>query len=159
MMTTGNGTRVRIAMLALCLGALGVAPVWAQQDAAPAGQEQGPPSRGGRGGMQGRQLEMMTKELNLSPDQVTSIKAIEADTRKQGMALREDTTTPREQKREKMMALRMASQAKVRALLTEEQKTKYDGMQARMRERMQNRGGQDGGPGGPASAPPDRPNL
>ncbi len=146
MMTTGNGTRVRIAMLALCLGALGVAPVWAQQDAAPAGQEQG------------RQLEMMTKELNLSPDQVTSIKAIEADTRKQGMALREDTTTPREQKREKMMALRMASQAKVRALLTEEQKPRFDGMQARMRERMQNRGGQDGGPGGAASALPDRPN-
>ncbi len=160
MMTTGKGMKVRVAMLALCMGALGVAPMLAQQDVPPAGQEQGPPpgGRGGPGGPRGggpeRQMEMMTKELSLTPNQVTSIKAVEADARKQQMALREDTTTPQDQKREKMMALRTASQAKVRALLTDDQKTKYDAMQARMRERMQNRGGQDGGPGGPPPPPP-----
>ena len=154
MMTTGNGRKVRVAMLALCMGAVGVAPMLAQQDTPPAGQEQGPPPGGPRGGGPERQMEMMTKELNLTPDQVTSIKAVEADARKQQMALREDTTTPQDQKREKMMALRTASQAKVRALLTEEQKPKFDAMEARMRERMQNRGGQDGGPGGPPPPPP-----
>ena len=148
---------LRIATLALCTAVAGAVPMLAQDTSAPPMQQDGPPrgGPGGRGGMMGgeRQMEMMTKQLNLTPEQVTSIKAIEDDSRKQSMALREDTSTPQEQKRDKMMAIRTASMAKVKALLTDEQKTKYDAMMARMRERGP--GGR--GPGGPDGPPPPPP--
>ena len=149
---------LRIATLALCTAVAGVVPMLAQDTTAPSQQQQDGPPRGGPGGGRGmggeRQLEMMTKQLNLTPDQVTQIKAIEESSRKESMALREDTSTPQDQKRDKMMAMRTASQAKVRAVLTDEQKTKYDAMQARMRERMQDRGPRGDGPDGPPPPPP-----
>ena len=48
------------------------------------------------------------------------MKAVETDSRKQAMALREDTSTPQDQKREKMMAIRVAGDTKVRALLNDD---------------------------------------
>jgi len=87
--------------------------------------------------MQERQLERMTKELNLTPDQVTQIKGINADTDKQMMALRNDTSTAPIDKREKMMAIRKESQTKIRAVLTDEQKTKWDAIQAKQQEQRE----------------------
>ena len=104
--------------------------------------------------MRGNQVELLTKKLNLTPDQVTQVKAIEDDTRKQFMALREDTSVAGADKRTKMMDIHKASQDKIRALLTEDQKTKYDALQAEMRERMENR---RGGSGPPPPAPPSAP--
>jgi len=101
--------------------------------------------------MRGNQVEFLTKKLNLTPDQVTQVKAIEDDSRKQMMALREDTSIAGADKRAKMMDIHKAAQDKVRALLTDDQKTKYDALQAEMRERMENR---QGGPGGPPPPPP-----
>ena len=101
--------------------------------------------------MRGNQVEFLTKKLNLTPDQVTQVKAIEDDSRKQMMTLREDTSIAGADKRAKMMDIHKAAQDKVRALLTDDQKTKYDALQAEMRERMENRGG---GPGGPPPPPP-----
>ncbi|MEG9435813.1 hypothetical protein JAO29_06510 [Edaphobacter sp. HDX4] len=138
-MKTIHRVGMRIAMIALCSGALMAIPVMAQ-DAAPAG----PPAGGPGGRMQGRQLEMMTQKLNLTTDQQTQIKAIQSDTMKQMMALREDTSLSQADKQSKMMDLRTASQSKIRAVLTDEQKPKFDEMQAQMRERMKER--QQGGP-------------
>jgi protein CpxP len=138
-MKTIHRVGMRIAMIALCSGALIAIPVMAQ-DAAPAG----PPAGGPGGRMQGRQLEMMTQKLNLTTDQQTQIKAIQSDTMKQMMALREDTSLSQADKQSKMMDLRTASQSKIRAVLTDEQKPKFDEMQAQMRERMKER--QQGGP-------------
>ena len=73
------------------------------------------------------------------------------------MAMRDDTSIPQDQKREKMMAMRQATQAKIRAVLNEDQKVKFDAMEARMRERMANRGGQGGGQGGGPDGPPPAP--
>jgi Spy/CpxP family protein refolding chaperone len=89
--------------------------------------------------MQERQLEMMTTQLNLTPDQVSKIKAIHSDTDKQMMALRDDTSTAQADRREKMMAIRKDAQTKIRAVLTDEQQTKYDAMMAKMRERREER--------------------
>jgi protein CpxP len=149
-----NHRGLRIAALALSTLTVCAAPMLAQDQAPPPQQDGGGPRGGGRGMGGERQLEMMTKELNLTPDQVTSIKAINDDSRKQMMALRDDTTTPDDQKRDKMMAIRTASQAKIRALLTDDQKPKYDAMQARMRDRMRNGGGPGGPGGGPGGPPP-----
>jgi protein CpxP len=147
-----NITRnLRIAALALCTLAVGVVSLHAQDTppAPPAGQQGG----GGGGRMNPeRQLEMMTQALSLTPDQVAQVKTIQADNRKETMALRDDTATPQDQKRDKMMAMRAASEAKIRAVLNADQKPKYDAMLARQRERMGGRGGD----GPPPAAPPQQ---
>jgi protein CpxP len=141
-------TAARIAAMALCTLVLGSATLHAQDTPPPPPSgEQGPPP-GGQGGRMNpeRQLEMMTKALNLTPDQVAQVKTIQADNRKETMALREDTATPQDQKREKMMAMRAASEAKIRAVLNDDQKPKYDAMLAQQRGRMQGGRGGDGPP-------------
>jgi Spy/CpxP family protein refolding chaperone len=137
----------RIAALALCTLAIGTTTLRAQ-DTPPPPPQQDAGRPGGPGGRMNpeRQLEMMTKALNLAPDQVAQIRTIQADSRKEMMALREDSATPQDQKREKIMAMRAASEAKVRAVLNDDQKPKYDAMQARMRDRMRDGRGGDGPP-------------
>jgi periplasmic protein CpxP/Spy len=137
---------MRVAMVALCSAALCAIPMMSQEaaPAAPQGQ-MGPRGRN----MEGRQLEMLTKKLNLSADQQTQVKAIDEDTGKQMMAVRNDTSLSQDDKHAKMMDIRKSSQDKIRGILTDDQKTKYDAMQAEMKERMKERQ-----QGGAAPAPP-----
>jgi protein CpxP len=133
---------LQAALLALCTTALSALPVMAQDPAPAATQDQaGPPNAGHRGAGQREehQVEFLTKKLNLTPDQVTQVKAIDDDSRTQLMALRQDSTTPQADKRAKMMDIHKASQDKIRAVLTDDQKTKYDALQAQMRERRESR--------------------
>jgi protein CpxP len=148
---------VRTALLALCTLTVSAIPAMAQDNTPPpaAGQD-GP---GGPGGghrdparMEAHQLEMMTKHLNLTPDQVTQVKAIDDAQRTQMMALRDDQSTARADKRAKMMAIHQDSQAKIRAVLTDDQKPKYDAMLAKEKERMEHR--REGGDGAPPPPPP-----
>ena len=151
----------RVALIAVCSAALSSMPLVAQDSSAPppppAGQDsQGPPPHEGRpdpAQMQARRLEMMTKRLNLTPDQVTQIKAIDDDSMTQMRAVRDDTSTPREDKRSKMQTIHQAQNDKIRAVLNDEQKTKYDAMEAHRRDRMHDHGGMGGGPA-PPPAPP-----
>ncbi len=141
---------IRVAILALGAAVLSTLPALAQDPSTP------PPGghygHGGPRGMEGHQIEFLTKKLNLTPDQVTQVKAIDADTWKQSKAVREDTTVAGPDKRSKMMEIHKASQDKIRALLTDDQKTKYDALQAEMKTRMENRRG-SGGPPPPPSTP------
>src|SRR5215469_8354987 len=142
---------VRAAALAFSGAMLFALPVEAQDT--PPAPPQGPPTDGGMGprgaGMEQRQLDMLTKRLNLTPDQVTQVKAIDDDTAKQMQAVRADTSLSQDDRRAKMMDIHKASTDKIRALLTPDQQTKYDALQAEMKQRMQNRQG-----GGPPPAPP-----
>jgi periplasmic protein CpxP/Spy len=142
----------RVAILALGMAALGTLSAMAQDPPAPAPQDQTGPPRGGRGGPRGeeRQVEFLTKKLSLTPDQVTQVKAIDDDSRKQMMALRDDTSTAGPDKRAKMMEIRKTSSGKIRALLTDDQKTKYDALMEEMKEHRE----RGGGPGGPPPPPP-----
>jgi protein CpxP len=147
-MTMFRKTGMQAAMLALCTTTLYVAPMMAQDTAPPppqAGQMRGGP---GRGDM----VEMLTKKLNLTPDQVTQVKAINDDSMTQAKAVREDTSLSQADRRSKMMDIRKASQDKIRGVLTDEQKTKYDAMQAEMKAKMQER--RQGGGDAPPAAPP-----
>jgi Spy/CpxP family protein refolding chaperone len=69
-------------------------------------------------------------------------------------ALRDDTSTSRDDKRSKMMTIHQASQDKIRNVLTDEQKTKYDAMLAQMQQRRHNHQGGQGGEDGPPPPPP-----
>jgi protein CpxP len=145
---------MRAATLGLCTFALGTLPMLAQDNAAPPppqGQMGSGPGGGGRGHMEERQLEMMTKKLNLTPDQVTQVKAIDDDAMKQAMLVRNDASVEQPAKRAKMMSIHQAAQDKIRAVLTDDQKTKYDAMQAEMKARRESH---EGGQGGPPPPPP-----
>ena len=107
----------------------------------------------GSGGMRGNQVEFLTKKLSLTPDQVTQVKAIDADAMNQMKALHEDTSVAGPDKRAKMMDIHKTSQDKIRGLLTDDQKTKFDALQAQMRER---RGDHGGGGDGPPPPPPQQ---
>lgn len=150
-MTMFRSSILGMAILAIGAAALSV-PAVAQDPGAP------PPPRGPGGprggGMRGHQVEFLTKKLDLTPDQVTQVKAIDADTWKQAKALHEDTTIADADKRSKMMEIHKASQEKIRALLTADQQTKLDALQSEMREHRGNRGGGYGPP-----PPPPTPQL
>jgi protein CpxP len=151
-MTNFRSSVLRVAVLAIGATALSALPAMAQDPSVPppSPQDQAGPRHGGPGRM-GNQVEFLTKKLNLTPDQVTQVKAIDEDTMKQSKAVREDTSVAGQDKRAKMMDIHKASQDKIRALLTDDQKTKFDALQAQMRER---RGNQGGGEGPPPPPPP-----
>ena len=136
----------RALLIAVC--SVAALPVIAQESTTPPtpppGQGRGGP--GGPGGQE-RMVEMLTKRLSLTPDQVTQVKAIQAEDRKQAMAMRDDNTAGAD-RHAKMESMRQAEQGKVRAILTDEQKTKYDAMLEHMKER---RGRGPGGPDGSGS--------
>ena len=159
--TTFHKSMMRAAVLALCTATLSTAPMLVAQDNAappPPSQQQDNMGPGGPGGRRGggRQVERLTKQLNLTPDQVTQVKAIDADTMAQMKALRDDASTAQADRRSKMMEIRQASQDKIRNLLTDEQKTKFDAMEARMKARRQNRQGGEGAAPPPPPPPPQQ---
>jgi periplasmic protein CpxP/Spy len=145
-MTMFRSFMLRVVVLAIGATALSALPAMAQDPSAPPPQDQAGPRHGGQGGMRGNQVEFLTKKLNLTPDQVTQMKAIDDSTRQQMMALRSDTSLTPDEKKPKMTAIHQASQDKIRALLTDDQKTKFDALQAQMRERRGDHGGGDGPP-------------
>jgi periplasmic protein CpxP/Spy len=146
-MTMFRKAGIQAAVLALCTTTLYVAPMMAQ-DTAPATPPAGR-ARGGSEEMEGKRLAMLTKKLNLTPDQVSQVKAIDEDTMTQAKAVRGDTSLSQDDRRSKMMAIRNASQDKIRGVLTDEQKPKFDAMQAEMKAKMQERR-----QGGGGDAPP-----
>jgi Spy/CpxP family protein refolding chaperone len=141
--------RMRSAALALCAFAVVSAPVWAQstQDAPPPQSDGSAPPQARGEHMQERHLEMMTKHLNLTPDQVAQVKTIDQDSFTQMKALRDDTTTAPADKHAKMKAIHDAQTAKIRAILTDEQKI----------AREQEHRGHGRGPDGDGNQPPPPP--
>jgi len=94
---------------------------------------------------------MMQRRLNLSADQTTQVKAIFADGRAKMEALRANTSLAPADRHAQGEALRQDEHAKIEAVLTPDQKTKFDEMEARMREHRHD--GPDGG-GAPPPPPP-----
>lgn len=152
---------VRMAALALCTATLSAAPaLFAQETSTPpaTSQQQGNMPAGHRHARGERNLQRMTKQLNLTPDQVSQIKTIEDDSMSQMKAARQDTTMSQTDKRSKMMEIHQASQDKIRDVLNDEQKTKFDAMQAKMKSRRgHNRNNNNGTPGAPPPPPPPPP--
>lgn len=127
-----------------------VAPDASSAGPRPAGMA-GAGGGGGGGGQRGptpaQMLDEMTKELALTPTQKTGIQTIQEDLAAQRKALPQ--TMAREERRAKMTANRAAADVKIKALLSPDQQTKYDAMQAKRRAQMQAMRPQGGGaPGG-----------
>ncbi len=150
---------MRATVLAACTLTTGLLPMMAQ-DPTPQAPAAGPRLPGGQGGyrdpaqMEARQLERMTERLKLTPDQVMQVKAIEDNQRTQMTALRQDNSLQPEDRHARVTALRQENEGKVRDVLTDEQKPKYDAMLARQQEHMGHRPDGAGGPPPAPAAPP-----
>jgi periplasmic protein CpxP/Spy len=73
-----------------------------------------------------RQLQALTKKLNLTADQQNQILPILKDRDQQLASLRNDTSLSKEDRRSKLRSLREDSQAKIKNVLTDDQKKTYD---------------------------------
>ena len=126
---------LRAVFLAGCVMTLGSTAMVAQVGPPPPPPPHGHGGMGARGAeMQHQRLEHMTQELSLSTDQVSQIAAIQEDGRKQMMALREGPAVAGEDRHAKMMEMHEAEQGKIKAVLTEVQKAKFDAMMERRHE-------------------------
>ena len=144
---------VRAVVLAGCVAAAAV-PAMAQSQDAP------PPPPAGHGmhhdgpEQQARMLKRMTRELNLTPDQVTQVQAIQADEASKMQALNADTSDAGHGRHQQVKAIHEDGQARTRALLTDDQKTKFDAMEAHMKEHEHERGQRSDGGNTPPPPPP-----
>jgi hypothetical protein len=96
-----------------------------------------------------RQLQHMTQALNLTADQQSQIKPVLVDRQQKLQALFQDQSLSQDDRRAKSRSIIEDSNSKIKAVLNDEQKQKFDAMQQRMR-----RGGPGGPPPGEGPPPP-----
>jgi periplasmic protein CpxP/Spy len=128
----------------LAIGA--TATVFAQDNTSQPQQGQGQWGGGhGRGMDPDRQLEHLTKQLNLTADQQSQIKPILVDRQQKMQALWRNQSLSQEDRHTQMQAIHQDTETKIEAVLNDQQKQKYQAMQEHMREH---------GPGQGGDAPP-----
>ena len=129
---------LRYAVLIL---ALAVPAALLAQMGGPGGGPGGPGGPGGHRHMPSvdEQTSQLATDLNLTDDQKAQVKAILQDQRDQMKKLMEDSSGSRQDNWSKMREIHEKSSAKIRDLLTDEQKTKFDKIQAERRQHMQDR--------------------
>lgn len=86
--------------------------------------------------------EKMAKELGLTADQKTQMKALQQDQRKQMQAIKNDSSLSTEQKQAKFKEMHKAGMEKRDALLTPEQREKMQHLRAEHEENEAKEGGQ-----------------
>lgn len=86
------------------------------------------PAKEGKAGKMKDHLGQMKSDLGLTDDQAAKIQQIMADQRKAMKGLKEDSSLTDDQKKQKHQAARAEVDAKISALLTPEQKAKWDEM-------------------------------
>lgn len=108
---------------------------------------QGPGSRGMRMDPD-RQLQHLTRMLDLTSDQQDKIKPLLQERQQKMQALFQDQSLAPEDRRTQARTIMEGTNNSIKAVLTDDQKQKFEAMQERMR-----RNRPMGGPGGPP--PPD----
>jgi Spy/CpxP family protein refolding chaperone len=92
-----------------------------------------------------RQLVRLTSALNLTTDQQAKIKPLLVERQQKMQALMQDQSTAPEDRRAQARTISEGTNNSIKAVLTDEQKQKFDAMQANMRRN---------GPGGAGAPPP-----
>ena len=130
--------------------ALGVTAVASAQDTPPPppDQSQAAPPQGGRGMRMDpdQQLAHLTSALSLTTDQQSQIKPLLVDRQQKMQALMQNESLSQEDRRAQARTISQGTNNSIKAVLTDEQKQKFDAMQANMRR---------GGPGGAPPPPPE----
>lgn len=136
-------------LLAVCALAMAA---FAQGNPPPQG---GAPDGGGhRRGMPNaeEQVKHLTEQLNLTDDQQAKAKVILDDTHAQMQKMMQDGSMSREDRMAKMRDLHETANGKLRDILTDDQKKKFDATEKERQDHMRQR--RDGGDGQPKDAPP-----
>ncbi len=146
--------QIKLIPLALSgLLALGVTAVASAQDTPPPppDQTQAGPPQGGRGMRMDpdQQLAHLTSALSLTTDQQSQIKPLLVDRQQKMQALMQNESLSQEDRRAQARTISQGTNNSIKAVLTDEQKQKFDTMQANMR-----RGGQGGPPPPPSGSSP-----
>jgi len=97
-----------------------------------------------------KRVEMLQRRLDLNDSQTAQVRQIFTESHAQMETIRSNASLAPEDRRAQMMTLHQGEQARIRAVLTPDQQAKFDAMQARMRERR----GDEGGQGAPVPPPP-----
>ncbi len=124
--------------------------LWAQNDAPPAGPMH-------RRGTPEHELQQLSQTLSLTADQQTQVKAILAERRQKMEALRNpsagtDAASQPAAPHQQMKQIRDETDAKITALLNDDQKAKFAAWQQQRKERMERHEGHDGPPPPPPGA-------
>lgn len=82
-----------------------------------------------------QQLQHMSEVLNLTGDQKDQVRTILQGRQQQMQSLRSDSSLSEEDRRGKMHSIFEESNGRIRALLNDDQKQKFDQMQQHMRDR------------------------
>jgi Spy/CpxP family protein refolding chaperone len=140
-------------------GLLATGVIFAQETGSAPDQNAPQTEGGGMGGHHGgkrmdadQRLAHMTKRYKLTADQQSQIKPILQDEQQQMESMRSDTSTSRQDKMAKMQSMHEADTQKIEAVLTDEQKQKYEADQKKMQDRHSQR--MQGGQGGAGAPPP-----
>jgi hypothetical protein len=81
----------------------------------------------------------LTKHLRLNSDQQTKVQDALVSQRSQMVSLHQDSSLSEQDRRSKMMEIRKSTDEQIRGFLNSNQQRKWDAMQARREQRMQNR--------------------
>jgi periplasmic protein CpxP/Spy len=136
-------------LVLIAAGIISIAAPFATAQSSPADSQQPPSQDNGmrhRGGMDPAQrTQELTQKLKLSSDQQSKVQSIYESAKSQMESLHKDSSMSQEDRRSKMMEIHKNADAQVRDVLDSNQQKKFDEMQARREQRMQN------GHQGPAS--------
>lgn len=154
-----------IASVATVIAVLVVAGAWKMSNSTASDKENLQRQRAAAGmpdpaQMQARMLDDLAQQLGLSADQKEKIKAVQDDMMPKMRPDFRDRSQSREQMFATMRKNREEMDARIKAVLTPEQQTKYVALEKERRERMMTiRGGMRGEPGGmmPGGLPPGGP--
>lgn len=106
-------------------------------------------------------MRELIKDLNPTPDQAKVIREAMEEQRTRMQALRDNTSLSREDRRKEFEKIHEESAKKIRAVLDEDQKKKFDEFEKKQRERMRDgmreRRGQGNGEGEGSGPPPPPP--
>jgi protein CpxP len=127
--------------------------VFAQEPGFPPETSAPPPKQGPSGAHRGmmdpdEQLARMTTRYSLTTEQQDQVKPILVSEQHQIQGVREDTALSREDRMAKMQTIRSDSDAKIKAVLNDDQKKQFEQDQLRMQRRMQQQGQGAGSQGG-----------
>lgn len=86
-------------------------------------------------------MAMLSKRLNLTADQQSKLLPIMSDRQQQMRAIFQDSSLSKENRIAKMKTVRKDSNAKIEALLTDQQKQNFEQLQQEMRQRAHNHRG------------------
>lgn len=103
-----------------------------------------------------QRVERLSTELKLTDGQKTKVTALFEKEMKQGRELRQDTSLSREERRDKMRAIRQDQIKELKTILTPEQFEKWQQLRQEMRDRQREGRGQSG-EAAPAPAPAPQP--